>query len=208
MASIRRKIGSKFWFACFSLAGGQRTQRSTKTTDRKLAQKLADQFEDSARKRRTEGQVRQVLSDIHEEIHGSALSSVNVAEYFKQWLARKEGEVAGVTHKAYEYATKSFVDSLGEHANQPLQYVTPHQVSSWRDMIAKRASAKTANNKLKILRTFFESAWRDSLISDNPAAKISVLKTVSSNRRPFTIEELKTLLRHAWGDWRGPRLSS
>jgi integrase len=203
MASIRKKIGSKFWFACFMLPGGMRTQRSTKTEDRKLALKLAGQFEDAARKRLTEGQVRIVFSNIHEQIHGSPLCSVNVADYFKQWLSRKEGEVANVTHKAYEHAVQEFVDFLGEHAAQPLQFVTTHQVSAWRDSAAKRATATTANNKLKIVRTFFESAWRENLIIDNPAAKVSVLKTTASNRRPFTVPELKILLSNAFGEWKG-----
>jgi hypothetical protein len=46
-----------------------------------------------------------------------------------------------------------------------------------------------ANNKLKIILTFFQTPWRDGLIGENPAAKIGALKTDESIRRPFTLPQ-------------------
>jgi uncharacterized protein YaiL (DUF2058 family) len=69
MASLRRKPRSPFWFACFTDADGRRTQRSTKQSDRKKAQGIANQFERAAKlaseKRLGESQARRVLSDIY-----------------------------------------------------------------------------------------------------------------------------------------------
>ncbi|HEY3756228.1 MAG TPA: site-specific integrase [Opitutaceae bacterium] len=203
MASLRRKPRSPFWFACFTLPDGTRTQRSTKLPDRKAATKLALQWEEAARNRITEAQARRVLSDIHEQIHGVRLSSPTVDEYAARWLARKQGETAGVTHAAYRHALDDFKSFLGDGTAGQLHYVTPSQVAAWRDASAAKATPRTANNKLKILRVWFQSAWRDGLLSDNPAAKVSTLKSAEGTRRPFTLPELKRLLAAASVEWRG-----
>jgi integrase len=203
MASLRKKLRSPFWFACFTLPDGTRTQRSTKLPDRKAAAKLAVQWEDAARRRITEAQARRVLSDIHEQIHGTRLASPSVADYAAQWLGRKEGETAAVTFSAYKHATDEFTAFLGDKATQPIHYVTPAQVAAWRDAATKRATPRTANNKLKIVRTLFQSAWRDGLLTENPAAKVQTLKSGEASRRPFKLAEIKAVLRVASPEWRG-----
>jgi hypothetical protein len=42
MASLIRKPRSKFWFACFRDANGRQRRKSTKTSDRKKAIKIAE----------------------------------------------------------------------------------------------------------------------------------------------------------------------
>ena len=157
--------------------------------------KLAIQWEEAARNRITEAQARRVLSDIHEQIHGTRLSSPSVAEFVKQWLGRKVGETKAVTLTAYRHAVEEFVEFLGDRSTQPIHYVTPANIAAWRDRSATRATPRTANNKLKVVRTLFQSAWRDGLLPDNPAAKVAALKSGESNRRPFTIKELKRIRR-------------
>ena len=203
MASLRRRISSKYFYACFALPDGSRAQRSTKTTDRKAALKLASQWEEAAFRRITESQARRVLSDIHEQIHGAQLTSPTVDDYVKQWLGRKAGETRAVTLTAYKSAVEEFGEFLGDRAHQPIHYVTPADVAAWRDRSAVRATPRTANNKLKIVRTLFQSAWRDGLLTDNPAAKVTTLKSAESKRRPFTVKELKAILAVASAEWRG-----
>jgi integrase len=172
-------------------------------SDRKEAMKLAIQWEDAARKRITEAQARRVLSDIHEQIHGSRLDERTLAQHAEQWLARKKGVTAAVTLNTYRLAVNEFVRAMGDKANASLHYITSDQISAWRDAAATRASARTANNKLKIVRVMFQEAWRDGILTENPASKVQVLKSVKSNRRPFTVLELKTILRIASLEWRG-----
>lgn len=203
MASLRRRISSKYFYACFALPDGSRAQRSTKTTDRKAALKLASQWEEAAFRRITESQARRVLSDIHEQIHGAQLTSPTVDDYVKQWLGRKAGETRAVTLTAYKSAVEEFGEFLGDRAHQPIHYVTPADVAAWRDRSAVRATPRTANNKLKIVRTLFQSAWRDGLLTDNPAAKVTTLKSAESKRRPFTVKELQAILAVASVEWRG-----
>lgn len=203
MASIRRKARSPYWFACFALPDGSRTQRSTKTTDKKKALRLANSFEDAAKKRVAEGQARRILSDIHEMIHGTPISAVSYTEYLEQWLGRKKMETVPVTYMAYVHALNDFATHLGSATTASLQYITTRHISAWRDKSAAKATNRTANNKLKILRTLFQSAWRDGLITENPAAKVPALKTKVSNRRPFSIAEIQRALSVADSEWRG-----
>lgn len=53
MASVRRKPGSKFYYACYTAADGTQLQKSTKSTDKKTAQKIADELEEPFRKKCT-----------------------------------------------------------------------------------------------------------------------------------------------------------
>jgi len=108
-----------------------------------------------------------------------------------------------VTLLAYRYAVNDFAAFLGPKAGQPIHYVIPAQVAAWRDARAKKATPRTANNKLKIIRILFQSAWRDGLITDNPAAKVASLRVGESTRRAFTLPELKSILRVASPEWRG-----
>lgn len=205
MASLRRKPNSQYWIACFTLANGQRAQRSTKATNRKLAQKLADEYEAAARTRQTEAQVRRVLSDLHRMTSGSALSSASVREYLDHWIKSKSGTVSGSTQIAYEATAKDFCEFLGGRADLQLLYLEKADIAGFRNRTASSRAAATANIRLKILRVALQQAWRDGILDDNPAAKVPLLKVPISDtaRRPFTLKELQSLIRAADGEWKG-----
>ena len=204
MASIARHAGTKYLIGCFYDANGKRCQRSTKTTDRKQALKIAESWEGIARNRATEAQSRRVISMLHEQIHGTPLSNVTVQSYADQWLARKKAETRVVTHDAYRGAVGSFIGHLEAKKDQPITYITPATVAGWRDASATAATPRTANNKLKVLRVFFQSAWCDGLLPDgNPATKVKTLSTDESTRRPLTIKEIKQALAVASDSWKG-----
>jgi integrase len=76
-------------------------------------------------------------------------------------------------------------------------------VAAWRDAAAAKATARTANNKLKIIRLLLEDAFRDGLVAENVAAKLKVLKSANSTRRPITLEELERILDVASVEWFG-----
>jgi integrase len=203
MASLRKKPRSPFFFARFMLPDGTRTDRSTKLTDRRAAMKMAVQWEEAAAKRITESQARKVLSDIHEQLHGSPLKTKTVVEFKNDWLKDKEGVTEAITLKTYKQAVDEFIAALGEKASQPIQYVTKAHVMTWRNVAAVKASRRTSNNKLKVVRIMFQSAVRDGLLTENPAALVPILKSADSTRRAFTMPELKTVIGVASVEWRG-----
>jgi integrase len=205
MASLRRKPNSKYWIACFSLPNGQRAQRSTKTTNRKLAQKLADEYQSAADHRTTEAQVRRVLSDLHRMNSGSALGSASTREYLDQWVKAKSGTVSTATKATYEATVRNFCEFLGERADLELLYLGKSDIANFRDKSASFCAPATANSRLKILRVALQQAWRDGVLDDNPAAKVPLLKlrVGPTSRRPFTIQELERIIRAADGEWKG-----
>jgi integrase len=203
MASIRRKPHSKFYHACFYDESGKQVQKSTQTADRKEAQRIADGLEQAHRRQMTEAQMRRLLSDLHERLTDSPLNSATLKDYAARWLANKEKEVEKVSLALYKTAVSEFLLNVPNKLNLGMQYVTPGDISAYRDRCAAKATARTANNKLKILRVFFGSAYRDSIIPENPADKVTTLKTADSVRRPFKLSELKRVYDVANDEWRG-----
>ncbi len=205
MASIRKKSNSRYWFACFSLPGGKRVQRSTKTGDRREAMRLAHDFERVACQQITNSQARRVIQDVFERVTGQNLQSIAVAEFLDGWLRRKKAEVANSSLIAYEAVVADFKKFLGSRATMELSDLRTSDMVDFRDDMVSRVTATTVNKKLKILRSAFKAAWQDELITDNPADRVPTIriKTKQFERRGFSLEELKRLWLAAHGEWRG-----
>src|SRR5262245_55687796 len=120
MASLRRKDGSKFWYACITLPDGRQTQRSTKQTNRKDAQKVADTFERITKQKMSEGHVRRVVADLFEQVSGHRLASSTVREYIDQFLELKEHEGSTATLVRYRHILGKFRAHLGDRADLDL----------------------------------------------------------------------------------------
>jgi integrase len=209
MASLRRLPKSPFWIACFSLPDGSRTQRSTKSTDRREAQRIANQFEDAGKAGRQgrfiESQARKVIADIYALANTDQLPSSTAKDFFASWLKRKELEAGEKTHARYGIAVERFLEVLGSKATGQLTHVTHREIAAFRDHYAKCVSANTVNTCLKILRVAFNQAKRDGLIDVNPGDRVTLLKRHRNEvkRRPFTLDELARVLEVADDEWRG-----
>jgi integrase len=205
MASLRRKDGSKYWYACVTLPNGRQTQRSTKQTDRKAAQKVADTFERITKQKMSEGQVRRVVADLFEQVSGQRLHSSTVSEYIEQFLKVKAAEGSTATVVRYRQVLGKFRAQLGDRANLDLNFVTVSDVTRFRDSFGSPRPA-TANGALKLTRAFLQSAWKAGLISENVATKVEVVKASPDavKRRALTIPELQRILEAAGNsEWRG-----
>jgi integrase len=203
MASVRRKRDSKFWFACFTNADGTRAQRSTKETDRKKAQKLADRFEEAARARVTARQAQRIISEIFERATGSSLPSTSIRSYFESWLARKDPETARSTHVFYTAKARRFLGWLGDRSAHQLFTISAADIVAFRASEATRVNSSTVNHAIKVLRMIFEDAKRDGILADNPADGVKAMKrTNGRSRRAFTPAEIKRVLAVANSEWR------
>lgn len=210
MASLRKKHGSPYWFACFTDADGKRTQRSTKQSDRKKAQGIANQWEKAAKlaaeNRLGEAQARKVLSDIYEIVNNEPLASSSARDFLTSWPENRKASVSRGTYNAYSQACREFLASLGAKANRDMAQINRADVAAYRDAVAARTTVTNANKLLKYLRVALGAAWKDGLIPDNPAAKVDRLADRDDDRierRPFTVSELRTILRAATPEWKG-----
>lgn len=205
MASLRRLPHSRFWIACYTDHNGVQRQRSTKQTSRALALKVAETYEEAYRRVQTESQARRVVADIFEQVHGTKLPWSSAKEYFASWLAGKKVATVKGTFARYQQVLTEFERHLGKRVDNVLASITKQEVQAFRDRIVQQLSPASGNIYLKILRVVFADAWRDDLITENPAAKIKTLKIADhlSARRPFTLAELQRVLDAADSEWRG-----
>jgi len=203
MASLTKRATSVFWVACFTDANGRRLKRSTKTTDRKLAQKIADQFELATRSKRTAMQARNVIASLHREITGTDLPETSTKDFIVQWLEERKPEVEASTLKFYRSALDRFQTMLAEKSQEPIAAVTKSDILAFRNAEAEVTAAKTVNHKLKVLRMLFKSAKRDSLILEDPTEFVDTLKrTTEGTKKAFSVPQLRELLALADPEWK------
>jgi integrase len=203
VASTRKKRNSKYWFACWTQIDGSRVQRSTKEKDRKRAQKLADTFEQAARRQITARQAQRIIADVFHSVTGDSLPSTTVRNYFESWLARKKLETARSTHVFYTGKAGRFLEWLAERADRELLTITDADVLAFRANEAERVHPSTVNHGIKVLRMIFRDAKRGGIIADNPAEEVKLVRRNGPRgRRPFTVSEIKQLLSVADDEWR------
>jgi hypothetical protein len=202
MASVRRKRGSRYWFACFSLADGLCVQRSTKETDRKKAQGLADTFEQPTHGRITARQAQRVITEIFKRTNGDSCPPLRSAPILSRGCAKK-GETSPSTFVFYRGKINRFLAWLGDRASRDLFALTPADLVGFTTSEASRLNPTTVDHEIKVLRMIFEDAKCDGIISDNPADAVKLMKrTNGTPRRPFTLPEIKKLLAIADAEWR------
>jgi hypothetical protein len=95
--SIWRHPQSKYFTACFRDHNGRQRRIRTKETNRKKAQKLADEYERATRTKRTLKQAQAVLDRLHEELSGEKVVRISFRQYLNDWLKAKEAETARTT---------------------------------------------------------------------------------------------------------------
>jgi len=205
MAFVYRHPGSKNWFARFRLPNGQYASRSTGTTDRKLAKKLAEKFELPADRLMTEAQARKVIEELYKLIHGEELPSATLSEFMETWLNRKKVELAPQSYERYQDICKKLKTFLGEKADRPIMMIRAADLIAFRDHLAQRLSPVNANCIVKIIRVIFKAARIEGLVLENVAERVLGIRIPRNSRvrRPFTMEELQALLKVADGEWRG-----
>jgi hypothetical protein len=105
VASIIRKPTSKFWFAAFRDAKGRQHRRSTGTTDKVRAKRIAERYETVAQKRGNPQKVRETLADLYKEFYGEELPHATVRSFIDRWLKDRKRETSEATFGIYRKTT-------------------------------------------------------------------------------------------------------
>ena len=150
---------SPYWFASFRDQHGRRVRRSTKTTDRTKANKIAmswAQLAQAGRQNRlTEAQCRKVITDLF----GEPLHFRTCRAYLLEWLENTKADVDESTWRCYRTSINGFLAHLGVKGDKQLQDVTPTDIRQWRDKLkAKGLAAPTVNGHIRVLRIPFKAA--------------------------------------------------
>lgn len=207
MASIHRHPNSRYWHCTINLGQSRQLQRTTRHTDRRLAIQFAQKLENAARGNTlTDIQARKVLAEIYAlKNPGEKLPGSSAKEFFESWSKNKIRETAPATSKTYTRAVALFIESLGDRASLDISAITPRDIVKFRDQLATRLSTSTANHAVKVVRMALKDAQADQLVRANVAVGVRPVKSVdeSGRRRPFSLPEIKRVLRAAHGEWRG-----
>ena len=104
----------------------------------------------------------------------------------------------------YSGFVKDFVAHVGkQRASASVEAVTPQDVKSFRDLQVKEGKAETtADLALKTLRSLFNDARREGLISTNPAEAVVTFGAEKEARDVFTHEQLCALVAKASPNWK------
>lgn len=210
MSFIYKKPNSRYWYARFYDKDGKRCSRSTKVvsrgvSSRKDAQRIAEEFEEAARKRRTAKQTREVIVSLHQKITGEDLPVASLAKHLETWLAKKKPEVSSATYSFYAGVRKKLEDYFGDRMSDDMNNFVRQDITSFRNELSSRLAANTVNHHIKVVRMVFKDALRDGFVLENPAEHVDAVKDDKSSklkRKPFAIQELRLVMEHATSEWR------
>ncbi len=207
MPSIHRRSNSPNWHCDYYLPDGRRTLRSTGTADKQKAMaiclKYAEASRDAAAGRFTESRARAVLADIYETGNRETLPVATSKEYMEGWVTKKALELADRSLDEYTRVVQAFLKYLGSKAKKPMDMVAPRDVSAYRAKLAKDVAGGTVNKALRILRSCWSDAVREGIIRDNVFSRVRFVKETRGKRKPFSLAQLKRVLRACNDEWRG-----
>jgi integrase len=219
MPSIHRQSGRPFWFCAFSIPDLQtqkpkRVFRSTKTSDKKQALEICRTWHKAALKARNgklsvdaaREVIAQGVADVFTHANAESLPSDSIQSWCDTWLQGKSLEAEQATHARYKRIVERFLEFIGNKAKRDLSTLQASDIGRFRDHEAKERARATANMSIKVLRICFGEAVRQGLLGVNPAVRVKLVKlSKESKRRPFTLAEIKRILKACSNDqeWRG-----
>src|SRR5262249_8396040 len=218
MSSIHKQLGKPFYFCAFSTWDAEREQwrrhfKSTATANRKEAQEICRAWTKAAKAgcagQLTPDTAREIIArgvaDGFSAANREHLPSRSVRDWCAAWLQAKRLESAPTPMSRYEGIIQRFTNYLGRKAERDVANLTASDIGGFRDALARDLSRNSANLSIKTLRVCLGSAFKQGLVTSNPASKVDKLRARGeSRRRPFTLAEIKRVLKAADGsEWRG-----
>ncbi len=199
MASIWQHPKSKFLTACYTDRDGRRIKRSTKQTKRAKALAIALEFErvEQLARRGTLStlQLQKVFNDLAEKTTGDTIMTPSVEKCLEEWLTNVNAKNSEATAERYCHTVDLFLKYLEDKKRLPMTGITSAHIEgflSWR--LKQNVAPRTASVDIKTLSIAFHRAERYGVILKNPVTAVDPPKAVSSEREPFTDEDVKKLL--------------
>jgi len=170
--------------------------------------RVANSYEDASLEaqngRFIEARARKTIADIYNLANQDSLPSSSTRDFLTNWLKRKELEAGETTHARYETVVAQLLDYLGAKARRDVAHLSSKEIAGFRDHLAKRVTPGTVNFAIKVIRVALNQGRRDGLVDVNEAERVTLLKKKrTGDRRPFTMDELRSILKVAKDEWRG-----
>lgn len=206
-------------------------QRCTRTTNRSEAEKIGYDLEKAAKaeagagdetSRRLLGVLRKAtevasrgvlneptarafMAEIYEAATGQKLQGYSVESWLNAWIQRKESKVKHYTLRVYKRVVAGFLKWLGDDRRQErLELITATDIEDFCTQIHNNGrAASTANQYKRVLFAAFKAAARTGILLKNPADGVEDIPEDDSTKRlPFTLDEVRQLVKAADPEWR------
>ena len=199
MATVFKRPGSPFWFACYPDRNGKTVRRTTKSTDRAVAARMAlewERVEFAAREGHASvAAFQKVVTEVSEKVIGESLPSQSVRQYFEEWSASIARKNSPGTVERYRNTVRLFLLAIEKAAEQPLRSLTPRHIDIFLNRrLDKGAAPKTAIVDVKTLGAALNRAEHYGYIDKNPVKAVTLPKCVSTEREGFSVEEIHNVV--------------
>lgn len=205
MASVQKQAHCRFWIAVFRDKTGRQKRRSTRCTDRRQAQKIAEGYEQAFSARDTVAHIRRTLRELTLDLGGGD-AVMTAGDFFKAWYERKRPSLAAESQTSYKAKLDAFQTFLAgvAPADIPADGITPEMVANFRDKLATQVAPTTVNLCLTVLRKVFSDGQAWGHLTRNVVKMVDPVKDrgATCNRRPFTLHEIKLVLSTCDSEWR------
>jgi integrase len=212
MPSIHKEHRGKspFWIGAYVDELGRRRQRSTGTSDKRVARTIVDAWQhaaDLARSGRlTEAKARAVIDDMLERAIGKKTYAPSVKSYLEDWLKKEKGTVSDSTFERKAFSVRLFVESLAGREKLPLEDITESDIITLRDKLSSQGRrAKTVNFITRdILQKAFRDAQKIGLIRLNPIGGVKPIRGGPKvEKGTFSADQVHRMVDAAERDWKG-----
>ncbi|MFT3992458.1 MAG: tyrosine-type recombinase/integrase [Luteolibacter sp.] len=201
MASIRKRKGTKNYFACITGPDGKRKQFSTGLSDAKEALAAAVAAERALQANKPT-QLHAALRRLADEYAPSEVAATDQMQWLREWPDRLKSKVSKSTYSNYCAAVIPAADWLAGQGIASLDAIATRHIEGLLSHWSGQVSAKTANYKMKLLRIALSQAVQQGFMDRNPTDDIKPLKEARTTRRPFRDSELDLLLASISGEWK------
>ena len=179
----RKKSG--LWQMCL-FVNGKRVRMSTKTTNKKIAQKIYDKIK---------GQIAEGTFKL--ESPTPVLGFDQMVDEFLE----KHSKVEKASYERDMYIGKNLKKYF---KSTPLDQIKPYNIKCWRQWRSKHTtnrgtlvSKATLNRELAFMKTMFNMAVEWNYLAENPAIKLKQLRGEKKRMRFLNSEEVKSLIHHS-----------
>lgn len=132
---------------------------------------------------------------------GGEVTNFTIRGWVDSWLKGRT-DATKATVERYRGILELLLKQLGKRADRALSTLSHRDIETFRDAQAKTKSPAGANLALKIVKSCFGAAVAKRQLEFNPGEHVESVAEEAGQRRPFTREEIQTLLRSAPEEWR------
>jgi integrase len=130
------------------------------------------------------------------------IAGETVRDFFKNWLEGKQVGSAPDTFLRYRSTVDSFLAGLDKRASLTLSAIGSRDIETFRNSRLKEVGVTTVKDDLKIIRTAFNKARKQGMISTNPCEAVDFPIGEAQVREPFNVQEVGLLVQEAPKEWK------